>query len=130
MESKSCMRSSQTAPIMRFEKAQRKFIETAERQIQKNVLKRFWTASMESFQTTIPHMEGIKTKALEFVSNPFFWFFHTCLLTRNYIYRSINKNSDLQYNYRLGVVADRGHFPVEWPPQATWTMKQTKLPLE
>jgi hypothetical protein len=62
------MRSSQTAPIMRFEKAQRKFIETAERQIQKNVLKRFWTASMESFQATIPHMEEIKTKVLEFVS--------------------------------------------------------------
>jgi len=52
------------------ERVQGKFIETAERLIQKNVPKRFWTASIESFQATIPHMEEIKTRVLEFVSNP------------------------------------------------------------
>ena len=51
------------------EHALRELVEAAEKLIQKNVPRRFWSASIESFQTPIPQMEGIKKRIKEFIFN-------------------------------------------------------------
>lgn len=52
------------------EHALRELIETAEKLIQKNIPRRFWSASIESFQTPVSQMERVKTKIVKFISNP------------------------------------------------------------
>jgi DNA replication protein DnaC len=51
------------------EEAARDFIEKIEGIIQKNIPRRFWSASIESFQTPFPQMEGIKRKIKGFISS-------------------------------------------------------------
>lgn len=52
------------------EEAVKEFTQKAQGLIHKNVPKRFWSASIGSFQTPIPQMGRIKAKILEFISNP------------------------------------------------------------
>src|ERR1700752_2465523 len=52
------------------EEAVKEFTQKAEGVIQKNVPKRFWTVSINSFETPTSQMQAIKTKVLEFIFNP------------------------------------------------------------